>query len=303
MTKNSLSPCAILTADGNKKQDLSEKHAFDFIDGLVEGCVLYLSYRIVPHVICISSQIGCSYSCKICCNGRTAFKRNLSIGEMEEQVEFFLGKDKALLSNPFDITLMGVGEPLENIENVIQFADLAFSRWSQVNKLNISTIGIISGIERLMSFSLEEKLHLQVSLHGSSDEKRREILGHGLDPVEDLIGIAQDFGMRMNDTICYNYVMIRDVNDSPQDIIALAHLLKNKKAYLKLSELNRIDNGIYEPSEKAKIIKAKILLEEHNIRVKLFGSTGKEKNLGCGQLSSRFRKATGKRIVYKDLLI
>jgi 23S rRNA (adenine2503-C2)-methyltransferase len=276
----------------------AEKKAFEFAGGAVEACGLYLPYRSVPSVICISSQIGCPYSCKICANGRAPFKRNLSVAEMISQTKFFLEKYFPLHKEKFDITLMGVGEPLENIENVLRFIELAFLKWPYLNKVNISTVGLIGGINKLVSSNFKDKVHLQISLHAPFDEKRRDLLDKKLDSIEGLIKAADNFAERMNDKICYNYVMIKNMNDTLNDMLVLVSLLKNKKVYVKLSKLNFIDNMIFEPSEEEKVKKAKLVLEKHGVEVKLFNSIGSEKCIGCGQLAANIKSSVIDKLVY-----
>jgi 23S rRNA (adenine2503-C2)-methyltransferase len=265
-----------------------KKYLFNYTGGSVEGCLLYLDYRKTPNVICISSQIGCTYSCSICANGILPFRRSLTAAELIDQTKRIKLNNKHLANQKFEITLMGVGEPLENLGEIVPFMEEAFSSFNNLVKINISTIGVISSLHKLIKLKLPfyNRMHIQISLHASSDEQRRKLLDNRLPAITETIMLSEEFSKQYNDTVCYNYLLLKGVNDSEKDLFDLYGLLKNKRAYVKLSNLNWIRNAIYTPSDHQVFVKAANLLNKLGIPTKIFRSVGSDIQIGCGQLIS-----------------
>ncbi|MDO8559359.1 MAG: 23S rRNA (adenine(2503)-C(2))-methyltransferase RlmN, partial [bacterium] len=214
--------------------DGPSKALFVLEDGLKIESVL-LRHEDGRNTVCVSSQVGCALCCEFCATGQLGFKRNLNYSEIIEQVLFFarlLKKEK-----PFDtaqgkitnVVFMGMGEPFLNYDNVL----MAIKTLNDKDGFNlgsrhfsVSTVGIIEGIEKLSEEDLQ--INLAVSLHAPDDKLREKIMPINKKyPLEKILEAVRNYIKKTKRRVMFEYIMIKDVNDSEKQAAELAGLLKN----------------------------------------------------------------------------
>ena len=194
-----------------KSKDQTEKYLFKLKDeNLIESVLIFSGKRITE---CISSQIGCKYNCLFCESGKKGFTRNLTISEILNQVLFVKKKMK---SNPNNIVFMGIGEPLDNYDNVVKAICILNSKDAfnlGARKITISTCGIIPAIKRLQE--RDWQIELSISLHAPENKLRSYLMPvNNLYPLPDLIEACRNYADKTKRQITFEYILIKEVNDS-----------------------------------------------------------------------------------------
>ncbi len=239
------------------------------------------------NTVCVSSQVGCSLKCSFCATGKLGFQRNLNSDEIVSQVLFFsryLKKDGQRVSN---VVFMGMGEPFLNYENVVKAVRILNDKDGLnigIRKISISTAGITEGIKKLAQENID--VNLAISLHAPNDELRKKLMpiaekysiNEVLKSVNDYIGLS-------NRKVMFEYIMIRDVNDSNGRAEELAKLMKHKLYMVNLISYN--PTGIFNISSAERIKKFREILEERGIEVTQRYKFGKGIKGACGQLAGR----------------
>ena len=282
------------------------KALIELSDGLkIESVLMRYGDR---NTICVSSQVGCPLNCSFCATGKLGFKRNLEVGEIVEQVllfERYLRKEKQRVSN---VVFMGMGEPFLNYNNVIQAIRILNDKEGLnigARKISISTAGIVEGIKKFsqedfgahpvrnlaracapkgpMGRAISNGVNLAISLHASNDKFRKKLM-----PIAEKYSIAEileavdDYIEITNRKVMFEYIMIKDVNDSGERAQELAKLL-NKKLYM-VNLISYNPTGIFKASSAATIKKFKEILEKQGIEVTQRYKFGKGIKAACGQL-------------------
>jgi len=239
------------------------------------------------NTVCVSSQAGCPLGCQFCLTGKIGFKRNLDYFEIVEQVLFFarfLRKDKQKITN---IVFMGMGEPFLNYDNVLEAIKTLNDKDGfnlGARHFSISTVGITEGIEKLA----EEKLqvNLAVSLHAPDDESRFKIMPINKQyPLERILGAVRNYIEKTKRRVMFEYIMIKDVNDSDEYAKKLAKLLsKVTPSFVNLISYN--PTGIFKPSSVQRIKKFKEILEKEGVSVTQRHRFGQDLKAACGQLGN-----------------
>lgn len=236
------------------------------------------------NTICVSSQIGCQLGCKFCATGKMGFKRNLESFEIIEQVIFFaryLKKKNKRISN---IVFMGMGEPFLNYENVMQAIKILNDKDGLnigARHISISTSGIIEGIKRLSEEKLQ--LNLAISLHGSNDSLRSELM-----PINEKYSIkmvlksVDDYIKKTKRKVMFEYLLIKGVNDSDSCAMELAKLIKKPLYFLNLILYN--STGTFKPSSPERVKKFKSILKKLGVKFSQRYKFGQDINAACGQL-------------------
>ncbi len=254
------------------------KYLIAFEDGLsIESVVIQGRER---KTLCLSSQIGCSFSCKFCATGKMGFKRNLTAGEIV--IQFVIAHiDGHTIDN---IVFMGMGEPLLNLDNVLKSMDILNDKRGAnfgMRRFTISTAGIITGIRNLIK--AKQKINLAISLHAANDGKRSYLMPLNKQfPIQELIKIASEYMRVSGRRITLEYLLLKDFNDTREDANALAKLVKNKGFHINLIPYNSISNE-FQRSVKEKEF-AKILQTNH-INATIRQSQGFEIAAACGMLA------------------
>ncbi len=268
----------------------AEKFVFALSDDqLIEAVALDLWYRPIRHVICVSVQVGCVIGCKFCATGRVNFGRNLTSEEIVGQVEKVLGKSvlgqEVLNKNkPFHVTYMGEGEAMANYDAVVDATRTLRGIFGERITFTISTVGITSGLRKILKEGFGPWVNLQLSLHASSESQRRKLIPFQGGNLEEIILLARKYAEQTGQRVCANYILIRRQNDTLQHAEELAKLLDPKSFYIKLSQLNPIAGVSFKPANKKVRKNFRHFLEKYGYNVKYFVSRGREIGSGCGQM-------------------
>src|SRR6185503_12090401 len=188
---------------------------------------------------CISTQVGCAMGCGFCLTGKMGLVRNLTAGEIAGQVRVLAGAT-GLLDQPFNIVLMGMGEPLHNYEHTMKAIRMLHSEHGLAvspRRVTLSTVGIVPGLERLAREPLMP--NLAISLHATTDEQRTALVPPNRRyPLAAILDTCRRFPLKKRSRITFEYVMLEGVNDTPEDARRLATLLAGMKAKVNLIPLN-----------------------------------------------------------------
>lgn len=266
------------------EQSGTTKYLFELFDGrLIESVFL-------PHArgatLCISSQVGCAFKCSFCATGSMGFIRNLSSGEIVDQVNFvryYLSEQGRPFSN---VVFMGMGEPLSNLENVLKAVGILIDQVGiGARHITISTVGIPKAIVRLAEFPHEIKL--AVSINSPFDQVRREIMPVASKyPLGEVMASVRYYYQAKKRMPTFEYVLIKEINDSTRDARALADLIGNLPAKVNLILLNPFQKCPYQPSTLQKAKQFMSILRARGKKVTLRNSLGCDILAGCGQLGA-----------------
>ena len=265
--------------------DGTQKFLFEMPDGcLVES--VFMRYRF-GNSVCISSQAGCRMGCSFCASTLRGLLRSLSASEMLEQIYAVMRETKEPVSH---IVVMGMGEPLDNYDNLIRFLRLLTGpeglHMSRRN-VTVSTCGIVPNIYRLA----EEGLHitLALSLHAVTDEQRRKIMPIAKRySIDELMKACRAYYEATGRQITFEYSLIRGVNDSSGDAKGLTRLAKPLKAHINLIPVNPVRERGFEHPDNAHVQAFKKELENNGVNVSIRRALGKDIEGACGQLRNRY---------------
>ncbi len=234
--------------------------------------------------VCVSSQIYCPLKCKFCATGSFPFKRNLSYWEIVLQVLLIEKVEKININN---IVYMGMGEPFLNYENVIKSLEILTENMGKgARHITISTAGIVPKIKEFIN--IKKQFRLAISLHAPNNKIRDEIMPiNKTYPLEKLFEVLDKYEKIKNKRITYEYVLIKDINDSLKEAKELAGLLKNRKSFVNLLIYNEHNFSTFKRSPKNRVYKFKNYLKKNNINVSIRKSLGDDIEGACGQLSAK----------------
>lgn len=266
------------------KIDETVKFLYKLYDGeYTEGVLMKYKYG---YSLCVSTQVGCAMGCKFCASTLNGRIRNLSAGEILSQVYAVERSEGVKISH---IVLMGMGEPLDNYEQVIRFIRIITDeagRNISCRNISLSTCGIVTGIKKLMSENLP--LTLSVSLHAPTDEIRDTIMPINRKwKVDELLSVCKEYVKKTNRRISFEYSMIRGVNDSEECARILAHKLKGVLCHINLIPINSVEENSFEKSSKSSIKHFCDMLNKMGINATIRRTLGKDIDASCGQLRSR----------------
>ncbi len=261
--------------------DDTVKYLFRLYDGeLIESVVMKYKYG---YTICVSSQVGCKMGCSFCASGIAGFIRNLTPSEILSQI-YVAQKDLNIRIS--HIVMMGVGEPLDNFENVMQFLTLVSNSDGlniSMRNISLSTCGVVSGIERLLEKRLQ--LTLSVSLHAPNDEIRsRTMPVNNRWNVDTLLSVCRKYAQVTSRRISFEYAMISGVNDSDECAHELGKKLKGMLCHVNLIPVNSVKERNYKKSSDNRINCFIKILEKYKINVTVRRTLGSDINASCGQL-------------------
>ena len=241
---------------------------------------------------CVSTQVGCRMGCKFCASGLNGKKRNLSAGEILDEILFMQKDSGEKVSN---IVLMGTGEPLDNYDNVLKFLHLV-SCPEGINigqrHISLSTSGIADKIETLAKEKLQ--ITLSVSLHAPDDETRSSIMPvNDAYPVERLMQACRYYFDTTGRRISYEYMMARDKTDRPWQAEKLAKLLRGRPGHVNLIPLNEVEESPLSPSKPETVRRFQQALEKRGVTATVRRKLGPDIDAACGQLRRREMKEQG----------
>lgn len=289
----------ITVEDQQVSSDKTIKCAFG-IEGqsqVIEGVLIPTTSRMTA---CISSQVGCSLSCAFCATGRLKMMRNLSAGEIVDQVVYLknLATDK-YNTNLSNIVYMGMGEPLLNYKNVVRSTEILTDEnglGMSPKRITVSTAGIAKMIKKLGDDQV--KFNLALSLHAANDTKRSKIMDiNDTNNLEALSEALLYFHEKTGSRVTFEYIIFKDFNDGLEDARELADFAKVVPCKINIIEYNPIDDGEYRQADRQKVDDfARFLEEKCNLIVNVRRSRGKDIDAACGQLANK-NKMMDKRVL------
>ncbi len=264
-----------------ESKDGTKKYLFDILDGNAIETVL-MEYK-HGFSICVSSQVGCKMGCKFCASTGIPFVRSLSAGEITEQILAVQRNTGIKISN---IVFMGIGEPLDNYDNVIK-AIRIINNPKGLNigarHISVSTSGLVPKIYKLAEENIQ--CTLSISLHSADNIKRSEMMPvNNAYNIQELIKACKDYIKITNRRVSFEYALAKENNDNLDDAKKLANLLKGMLCHVNLIPINKIDNGKYNKSTNENIIKFRDYLNDKGIVATIRRELGSDIDAACGQL-------------------
>lgn len=273
------------------KKDKTEKFLWELEDkNTIESVLLRHKDR---NTLCISSQVGCPINCSFCATGKSGFVRNLDLSEILNQVYIVWRRLNKKNENLTNIVFMGMGEPMLNLDNVLNATNnFSFEKGINISKrkITISTSGIIPGIEKIMVEKVP--VELAISLHSVFDDVRSSLIPiNKRYPVEDLYNTLIEYQKHSKRRISFEYTLIKDVNTGALDIEKLADFLHEFDHILNLIPYNEVEGLDFERPHEKKIEKIyDYLKNQRKVNVTLRREKGSDIDGACGQLRQKNRK-------------
>lgn len=274
------------------KMDGTRKYLFSMEDGnLIES--VWMRYH-HGNSICISSQVGCRMGCRFCASTIDGLERNLTAGEMLDQI-YRMEEDTGERAS--NVVVMGSGEPMDNFENLVRFIRLAGDpgglHISQRN-ITVSTCGLVPEIRRLAEERL--RITLALSLHASDDETRRKLMPiANRYSIREVLDACAFYFEKTGRRVSYEYSLVSGVNDTTEEAERLIELLKNRKGHVNLIPVNPVAERSFQESKKEAVRRFKNLLEMSGINVTIRREMGRDIDGACGQLRRRYRAERNER--------
>ena len=271
------------------QKDGTIKYLWELSDGnCVETVLMRYHYG---NTVCISTEVGCRMGCAFCASTLGGLVRRLEPHEMLDQV-LFTQVDSGLPVG--HIVLMGIGEPLDNFDNVMRFLELVNSPDGMnisMRHISLSTCGLVPGIDRLAEKKLQ--LTLSVSLHAPTDEIRNTIMPvNKAYPTEELLQACRRYYATTGRRISFEYAMINGVNDTEEAAKLLLKRLKGLPAHMNLIPLNHVEESPLKPSTRQAVMRFQQILEDGGIPATVRRTLGGDIDASCGQLRRKYTKQT-----------
>jgi 23S rRNA (adenine2503-C2)-methyltransferase len=232
--------------------------------------------------ICVSSQAGCKMGCIFCMTGKQGFQGNLSSNEILNQF-----RSLPEFRNLTNIVYMGMGEPLDNISEVLKSLEIITSEWGygwSPTRITVSTVGLITGIKEFLEKS---RCHLAVSLHSPFDEERRKLMPvQKTNTVTEVLDIIRSFDFNSQRRISFEYILFNEINDTPRHIKELAKILNGIKCRINIIRFHKIPGSEFHSPDEATTINFKEALNKKGILTTIRASRGVDIQAACGLLST-----------------
>lgn len=271
----------VSAADGTVKF-LYALHDGDYIESVV------MKYK-YGYTVCVSSQVGCKMGCAFCASTLGGFKRSLTAGEILSQV---YTAQRELGERVSHIVLMGMGEPMDNFDNVMRFIELVTDEKGlnlSMRNISLSTCGIVPKIEELMQKKLQ--LTLSISLHAASSELRSKIMPINKKyDVDRLLAVCRQYAAETSRRISFEYSMLAGVNDSDECARLLASKLRGMLCHVNLIPVNEVEESPFKPSSPERIERFTEILAGSGITATVRRKLGSDIEASCGQLRRKMMK-------------
>jgi 23S rRNA (adenine2503-C2)-methyltransferase len=270
-------------------EDTTRKYLFRLSDGaLIESVLIPASPALYGdasdrRTLCVSTQVGCAYGCKFCASGLDGWSRNLHAGEIVEQV---LEAEELSGERVSNLVFMGMGEPLANLQNVMHAIEIINAPWGVgigARRITLSTSGLAPQIRALADQPLQ--VRLAISLHGATDEVRQQIMPVNRKyPLEVLLDACDYYAQRKKQRMTFEYILIEDINDRPQDAEALVRVARRVGAKVNCIPYNSVEGLEWKrPSEHRQDVFMNIL-DQAGIPATIRREKGHDIAAACGQL-------------------
>lgn len=279
--KQNYTLCLYKILNKQEAKDGTKKYLFDVLDGnAIETVLMQYNHG---YTICVSSQIGCKMGCKFCASTGAQFARNLSAGEIVEQLLAVQRDTGIKISN---VVFMGIGEPLDNYDNVVK-AIRIINNQKGINigarHISVSTSGLVPKIYDLAKENIQ--CTLSISLHATTDEQRSAMMPvNNRYNIKELIQACRDYIDTTKRRISFEYALAKDNNDNIEDAKRLVKLLRGMICHVNLIPINKIENGTFVKSSNDNIIKFRDYLNDHGIVATIRRELGSDIDAACGQL-------------------
>lgn len=274
----------------NSSDGMTSKLLLGLPDGnSVETVLMHHDYG---YSVCVSSQVGCDMHCAFCASGLNGAVRNLSAAEIVAQVYLFNERLRGEDAQVSRVVVMGSGEPMLNFDNVLGALDFLHREDTcnmSYRNMTLSTCGIIPGIKRLEEQG--KPINLAISLHAVKDELRTSLMpvNKGY-PFVDVIAAAESYSRASGRQITYEYILLKNKNDSPQDAELLCNYLRYKQASVNLIPANPVPEQGFERPSKNAVERFVHILQKNRINATVRKEMGKDIDAACGQLRAKFAK-------------
>ncbi len=233
--------------------------------------------------VCVSSQIGCKMGCLFCMTGKQGFQGNLTAGEIINQVKSIPEANQVT-----NIVYMGMGEPLDNLDEVLKSLEIFTAEWGLAmspHRITVSTIGILPAMITFLDIS---EAHLAVSLHSPFPEERKKLVpAESAYPLKKIINEIKNRGFRGQRRVSFEYILFKGLNDSPRHINELTNLLRGIKCRLNLIRFHKLPGSSLHSPEEETIQNFKDNLNRNGILTTIRASRGQDINAACGLLSTK----------------
>lgn len=270
-----------------KSYDETKKYLIQLYDGnTIESVAIPYKKRFT---VCLSTQVGCNIKCSFCKTGETGFIRNLLPCEIIEQF-ILLRNDLPKNRGITNIVLMGIGEPLLNLDNVIKFIDIITEPNGlnfPASKITVSTVGIPDKIRELGS--IKKEVGLAISLHAPNNEIRNKLIPiNRIYPIETLLKACKDYPTKKKKNITFQYILIKSLNDSLKEARELSKILNGIPAKINLIPYNPIETLKFQVPTEESIEQFQNFLMDKGFYTVVRDSRGKDINAACGQLKANY---------------
>ena len=269
------------------KKDGTIKYLWKLADGnCVETVLMRYNYG---NTVCISTEVGCAMGCAFCASTIGGLVRRLEPYEMLDEVLFTQVDSGLPISR---IVLMGIGEPLDNFDNVMRFLELVNSEEGMnisMRHISLSTCGLVPKIDKLAERKMQ--ISLAISLHGPNNEIRGKVMPvNKAYPIEELLEACRRYYDATSRRIHFEYAMIDGVNDSEENAKELLRRLRGLPAHFNLIPLNHVEESPLKPSSKAAVARFQKILEDGGITATVRRTLGSDIDASCGQLRRKYTK-------------
>ncbi len=280
-----IDPLKVISKQVSK--DGTTKYLFELQDGsAIETVLMHFDYG---KSVCVTSQVGCNMGCTFCASGLLKKQRDLTAGEMVAQIMYIqkeLDPQEERVSN---IVVMGTGEPFDNYDSVMNFCSIVnHDRGLAIGArhITISTSGLIEGIRK---FALAHvQYNLAISLHAPNDELRSKLMPiNKAYPLNQLMDAIRDYSVNNNRRITFEYILLKELNDTVECADQLSKLLHGMNAYVNLIPYNEVDENGYKTTDSLRAMKFYDALKKRGIAVTLRTKHGEDIDAACGQLRAK----------------
>ena len=247
----------------------------------------YIEAAYIPeknrNTLCVSSQVGCKMACTFCMTGRQKFHGDLSAGSIVNQV-----RSLPEWHNISNIVYMGMGEPMDNLDEVLKSLEILTSDWGMAmspRRINVSTIGVIPSVKRFLD---ESQAHLAISMHSPFEEERAELMPvQKAYPLEDILELVKQYDWNGQRRVSFEYIIFDGLNHSAKHVAELSRLLSGMKCRINLIRFHQIPDSKLKSSNDAEVENFMDQLNAKGIRTTIRASRGQDIDAACGLLSTK----------------